>query len=259
MKDFKERILMFFAVFLQHCMKFGLFYGTVTFVKIKFRLLNGIKLPNIKHRFKIRNTFADMQVYNQIFIDSSYEIDFDKPNIIIDAGANIGLFAILMANRFPDAKIICIEPDTDNFELLKENVSMYSNVFCENCGLWNKNTKLRVFDKLNSGKWGMIVEEDIENGTVPAISLDFLMEKHNISEIDLLKIDIETSEKQVFSDNYLNWLSSTKTLLVEFHDRVESGCFKAFINAVNNVFSDYDYSVSGENTIIYNTKLRQQL
>jgi len=249
---------MFFAVFLQHCLRFGLIYGTSSFVKIKFRKMNKLKLPGIKHRFKIRNTFVDMQMFNQIFLDNSYEIDFEEPKVIIDAGANIGLFAVLMASRFPDAKIICIEPDAENFALLKENVSVYENIFCENCGLWNKNTKLRVYDKYNSGKWGIIVEEDVENGTVPAVSMDFLIEKYNISEIDILKIDIETSEKQVFSENYQNWLSITKTLVVEFHDRLEKACFKTFMNAINDVFSDYDYDISGENTIIYNTKLKKE-
>ena len=162
-----------------------------------------------------------------------------------------------MANRFPNAKIICIEPDTENFDLLKQNVSPYENIFCENCGLWNKTTTLKVYDKFNAGKWGIITEEDVENGTISAISPDFLIEKYDISKIDILKIDIETSEKQLFSENYKTWLSATKTLIIEFHDRLESGCFKVFIDAVNDVFSEYDYSVSGENTIIYNTKLQK--
>ena len=247
---------MFFAIFLQCCMNFGFIYGTILFFRLKFKSLNNIKLPNIKHSFKLRNTYADIKLFTQIFVEGNYEIIFEKPKIIIDGGANIGLFAILMANNFPDAKIICIEPDVENFELLKQNVSRYNNIFCENCGLWNKNTKLKVYDKFNLGKWGMIVEEDVENGTVSAISLDFLMEKYNISGFDILKLDIETSEKQLFSNNYKKWLSVTKTLVVEFHDRMENGCFKVFINAINDIFSDYDYSISGENTIIYNTKLK---
>jgi len=238
-------------------MNFGFGYGTILFIKLKFKCLNNIKLPNIKYKFRLRNTFADIQTFNQIFLENSYEIEFKEPKIIIDGGANIGLFAILMTNHFPNAKIICIEPDIENFELLKQNVLSYENIFCENSGLWDKKTKLKIYDKFNLGKWGMIVEEDPENGTTPAISLDFLIEKYNISEIDILKLDIETSEKQLFSNNYQNWLSKTKTFVVEFHDRLENGCFKVFINAINDVFFDYDYAVSGENTIIYNTKLRK--
>jgi len=238
-------------------MNFGLVYGIILFIKLKFKCLNNIKLPDIKYKFKLRNTFADIQVFNQIFIENGYKFDYKEPKIIIDGGANIGLFAILMVNQFPNAKIICIEPDMENFELLKQNVSPYENISCENCGLWNKNAMLKVYDKFNLGKWGIIVEEDIKNGIVSAISLDFLIEKYDISEIDILKLDIETSEKQLFSGNYKNWLSITKTLVVEFHDRLESGCFKVCIEAINDTFSDYDYDVSGENTIIYNTKLRK--
>ena len=252
MININRRVIVFFLFLTKYWNTFGLFAGTSLFVKFKFKKFNNIKLPSLKHPFKLRNTYADTETFNQIFIEGSYDIDFEHPKIIIDGGANIGLFAVQMTNRYPNAKIICIEPDKENFGLLKQNVSLYENIFCENIGLWNINTKLKVYDKHNLGKWGIIVEENIEEGTIPAMSLDFLMKKYNIAEIDILKLDIETSEKQLFSNNYQNWLLNVKSLVVEFHDRMEGGCFKNFIDAINEIFSNYDYSVCGENTIICN-------
>jgi FkbM family methyltransferase len=168
----------------------------------------------------------------------------------VDGGANIGLFTILMKNQYPDAKIICIEPDSENFDILQKNVSLYSNVYCEKCGLWNKDTKLKVYDKYNLGKWGLVVEEDLDNGNLPAISIESLLKKHNIEQVDILKLDIEGSEKEIFSDNFEIWLQKVKIIVVELHDRMKAGCAKAFFEAINKNFTNYTLSISSGGNII---------
>jgi hypothetical protein len=40
------------------------------------------------------------------------------------------------------------------------------DIYCENCGFWNKDTMLRVYDKYDIGKWEIIVEEDLEHGNI---------------------------------------------------------------------------------------------
>ena len=42
--------------------------------------------------------------------------------IVLDVGANIGLFSISICKRFPQAKIIALEPHPANFRLLVDNV-----------------------------------------------------------------------------------------------------------------------------------------
>ncbi|MDR0829589.1 MAG: FkbM family methyltransferase [Prevotellaceae bacterium] len=236
--------------------KFGFTTGFILFFKIKLKHLNSIKLPNLEYTFKLRNILEDLQVFKQIFFKDYYDFNYGEPNVIIDGGANIGLFAIQMASKYPNAKIICIEPDHENFELLTQNTSVYKNISCENCGLWDKDTKLRVYDKYNLGKWGMIVEEDEINGTIPAISLNTLMNKYNIEKFDLLKLDIETSEKQLFKKNYQDWLPQVEMLVIELHDRILKGCAQTFFETINEVFLDYDFGVNGDNIIIKNIKIK---
>jgi FkbM family methyltransferase len=155
-----------------------------------------------------------------------------------------------MKSKCPEAKIICVEPDPENFEMLQKNVAPYADVYCENCGLWNKDTKLKVYDKYNGGKWAMIVEEDLENGAVPAMAMNTLLEKYNIEQVDILKLDIESSEKQVFSEDFEKWLPKVKMVVVELHDRMAAGCSKPFFEAVNKCFDKYVFGISGENVII---------
>jgi FkbM family methyltransferase len=169
---------------------------------------------------------------------------------MIDGGANIGLFTVLMKNRYPNAKIICVEPDPENFALLQRNVAPYSDVYCENCGLWGKDTQLKAYDKYGYGKCGIITEESAEEGNVAAISMGSLLKKYGVQTVDVLKLDIESSEKQVFGSGFEAWLPKVKTLIVELHDSTEAGCAKAFFEAIQQTFSGYKFSVQGENVII---------
>jgi FkbM family methyltransferase len=140
--------------------------------------------------------------------------------------------------------------------MLKKNLQGYTNISFENCGLWHTETKLNVFDKYNIGKWGMVVEEDIVNGTINALSIDSLVTKYNIDCIDVLKLDIEASEKQLFSKNFANWLPKVKMIIIEFHDGFEKGCSKTFFEAINKTFKDYSLSIRGENIVIRNNDLK---
>ena len=159
-----------------------------------------------------------------------------------------------MKSKYPNAKIICIEPDSENFALLQKNVAPYRDIVCENKGVWSRDTRLKISDKYGLGKWGMCVEED-EAGSVEAITINSILQKYNWSEVDLLKIDIEGSEKQLFSKAEPEWLLKVKTIVIELHDRYEPGCAQPFFEAINTYFKPYQYEVRAENTIITKTSL----
>ncbi|GAC1592886.1 MAG: hypothetical protein NVS3B19_14710 [Ginsengibacter sp.] len=234
---------------------FGAAKGITLFINLKTRKSSDIIIPGIKHSFQLRKATSDVATFTQVFVHKEYNINFpNDPKFIIDGGANIGLFTILMKNKYPDAIIICIEPDDDNFEILQRNVSGYKNVYCEHAGLWNREAKLSVFDKFKMGKWGMVVEENLD-GNISALSIDRLIEKYQIPQIDILKLDIETSEKIVFKNNYDKWLPKTKMIVAELHDEMEQGCSKPFFEAITKTFEKFRYSFYGENTVIVNENL----
>ena len=234
---------------------YGFKKGSLLFFNFKTRKSSEVKVPEISNSIYLRKGTSDNAAFRQVFVHKEYDINFGKhPKVIIDGGANIGLFTIFMKNKYPQAKIICIEPDPENFEVLKKNVGGYPDVYCENAGLWNKEIMLSIHDKYDMGKWGMVVEEN-EEGIVKAISINYLIKKYDLERIDILKLDIETSEKILFKDNYENWLKRTKMMVVELHDEIEEGCSKPFFEAINKTYNKYRYSFSGENTVIVNNDL----
>jgi FkbM family methyltransferase len=231
-------------------LRLGPVRGVLLFLKIQLKLTAKINFPGIRYPFRLRPDTSDIPTFYQVFLYREYDINFGNPEVIIDGGANIGLFAILMKNKFPEARIICVEPDPENFELLKENLQYYDGIHVEQQGIWDKETRLFIHDKFNEGKWGMVVEESVELGTINAISISGIMDKYGFDQIDLVKLDIETSEKQVFSANFMSWLPKVNMLIVELHDKLEPGCSRAFFQAINQCFMKYAFSMKGENVIV---------
>jgi FkbM family methyltransferase len=235
---------------MRFCNRFGLIKGGILWIKFGLGYVSNIKLSTIKYPFFLRAKTSDVSVFSQVFLRNEYDIEFDNPKIVIDGGANVGLFAIWIKNKYPDAKIVCVEPDPENFAILQKNVAPYDGIYCANCGLWDKDTKLRVYDKYNIGKWAMIVEEDLKDGNIAAMSISTLFRKYDISNCDVLKLDVETSEKQIFSANFEEWLPKVKNVVIELHDRMQAGCSKPFFEAINKCCSQYEFLTSGENVVL---------
>jgi hypothetical protein len=57
------------------------------------------------------------------------------------------------------------------------------------------------------------------------------MSKHDLSWVDLLKVDIEGAEKEVFSSPD-EWIGSVSAIAIELHDRLKMGCSRSFYAAV---------------------------
>ena len=215
-----------------------------------FKFFN-VLIPKYKYSIELRNNTTDICVFYQVFLARSYDIYYGiEPKLIIDCGANIGLSAIYFKNRFPNAKIIAVEPEKSNFELLKKNTEKYTNIFCVQSGIWNKSANLIIKDD-SVGNWGFLVEEVNyqSNDIIPAISINDIIDKYGINQIDILKIDIEGSEKELFEMNFENWLKITKVLIIELHDGLKPGASKSFFKAISRY--DFHMSRKNENLIFY--------
>jgi len=220
----------------------GLIKGKIKDFKINVRLMvrqkeTKIQLHNLPFPITLRPGTSDVPLLYHIFVEEEYDIKPKRePSFIIDAGANVGFTAIYFANKFPKAKIIAIEPEESNFTLLSKNTEAYSNIRCIKAGIWNSSTRLRISNLKKDSKWGFQVEETVEEGpeTCAGISINELLLEEGKKEIDIAKIDIEGSEKELFEKN-IQWLSNTNLMVIEFHERIKPGCSKPFWEAVKEM------------------------
>jgi FkbM family methyltransferase len=177
----------------------------------------------------------DMPLFGNILVDHEYDFDVPFPvRTIIDAGANIGLASVYFANTFPTARIIAIEPEVGNFRMLVRNTQAYPNVTPIQMALWKSDGQLSVGlpdpPTGASGEWSFVVSNSGSGQTVEALTLETITRRFAISFVDILKIDIEGPEKEVFEA--CDWANSVGFVMIETHDRFRDGCGAAVDSAL---------------------------
>lgn len=185
-----------------------------------------IRIPNRDIYLRLRTT--DLRIYHEVFRKKEYDFELTKdPSIIFDIGANIGMTSIFFAKKYPNSKIYSFEPESSNFEMLKFNVSNLSNVQIFNCAIWSHTQVIPLFDN-GSGHWGFMTSVDATTPgtkviqTVKGISIEDFLIENNIPWIDLLKIDVEGAEKDIFS-NAGSWIDNVGSVCVELHEEMVPG------------------------------------
>ncbi|MBU1682748.1 FkbM family methyltransferase, partial [Patescibacteria group bacterium] len=198
-----------------------------------------------------REDTTDMAIFKQIFIQKDYDFPINmNPKFIIDGGANVGYASLFFANKFPDAEIVAIEPEDSNFEVLQKNTSEYKQVKTIKAGIWHKKAKLKIVGT-EWGKCGFMTKEVDTADTYDAktITIDEILKQSKYDEIDILKLDVEGAEKEIFSSNYDSWLGKVNVLIIELHDRIKMGCSEAFYSAIKKY--NFEETESGENIVLF--------
>lgn len=185
----------------------------------------------------LRTRTSDVRCFEKILLAKEYETPFPtNPQTIVDAGANIGLATLYYAQEYPEAKIISIEPEHSNFQLLKRNCASLPNVTLIEGALWDKETSLAIQDA-KAEKWGFSVAESsatpsTESPEIKAVTIPSLLSKFDRPRIDILKLDIEGAEYMLFKNNAESWLGAVEQIVIELHDRYQPGCAQAFYAAI---------------------------
>lgn len=194
-----------------------------------------INPPRMGQPVRIRIGKTDFDTFTEIFVKGEYEFTPDfKPRFIVDAGANIGYAAILFADRFPEAQIISIEPEESNYEALVANTSFYPNITCIRAAVWSRKASLRITnpDK-NMSSYSRVAEvEPGRKGPIQSLVISDLLKRTNSGKIDILKIDVEGAEKEIFSENHDKWLGKVHVLMIETHDHIRDGCAETVCSAM---------------------------
>jgi FkbM family methyltransferase len=224
--------------------------------KIKSGSPSNLKTHNLAQPFSIRNNPFDYATFEEVILNETYNIPLSfEPKYIIDGGGNIGLSACFFATKYPNATVISVEPDKDNFKMLQLNCSNYKNIHTLQCGIWKNNTHLKIENAEAGNNAFIVTETEAATGeTIEAITILHLMEKYKMPYIDVLKLDVEGAEKEIFEENFETWLPKTKVLIIELHDEMKKGCSRAVFKAVNKY--DFSFSIKGENIIFTNNEFK---
>jgi FkbM family methyltransferase len=168
----------------------------------------------------IRHGTPDAATLDEVFYRRDYDFPFQvraalealgRPPLVVDLGANIGLFDLWVLAWVPEAEIVAFEPDPANLVVLRENISLNDH----------------------SGRWELVpAAASTRGGTVPfaagGVSLSRISQGKGtrpvravdvfpyLERADLIKIDIEGGEWPILSDERFAALRPT-ALVLEFH------------------------------------------
>lgn len=230
--------------------------GVLIYLKFKLGQTQKLNLPGLKFTISMRSQQADKISFREIFFKKEYDIELPSsivPEVIVDGGANIGFTSVFFANKYPKAKIFTIEPDEANFEYVVKNTKQYPQITPVKSALWHIEELIQLVDN-GYGNRGFMIEKNEAGKSLQAISIHGLMRTYQLTHIDILKLDIEGSEKEVFSEGYETWLPHTKCLIIELHDRMKNGCSKAVFAAISQY--DFSFSIKGENLVFTNNQFK---
>jgi FkbM family methyltransferase len=203
-----------------------------------------------------RSNTSDIDVFTQIFIDREYACldDVSNVDLVVDCGANVGYSSAYFLTRFPNCKVICVEPDLSSFELLEKNLAPYKErVKMIRSGIWSHSTGLKILETpyRDGREWAVQVRECKlgEVAEMQAIDINTILKESGFDKISILKMDIEGAEAVVFTSNYKSWLPLVDNLVVELHDDTSFGQASDIVMNALSAHESSDISKYGELTV----------
>lgn len=124
-----------------------------------------------------------------------------KGDVVIDVGANIGYYTILLADKVgPSGKVYAFEPDSKNFEILEKNIEInkLSNVILIKAALSSQKGVKKLYRSTeNYGDHRMFGKEKKRGSEeIKTMKLDDFLENKE-KKVDFLKIDTQGWEPAV--------------------------------------------------------------
>ena len=177
-----------------------------------------------KVSFNYFNTIHGL--FREIFINQCYWFITDKKEpVIIDCGSHFGQAVIYFKMMYPDAKIICFEPDDHTFSILKHNIESngIQDVEIHNKAVSDYDGEISFYN-IEDSKSSVVmstIKERVPNGVKNVAEATRLSNYIN-STIDFLKMDVEGSELLVLKElKESGKLQYIKQMVIEYHHHIK--------------------------------------
>lgn len=182
-----------------------LVYAVVMMLPLTQRALPGVPVPlrlllGDASRWFWFTDPSELIALEEIFIDGEYAApDYVvDPAVIVDLGANVGQAALWYRSRFPNARMLCVEPDPRTFATLTRNLGRDPLVTLRNVAIAPQDGPIEIERTPTHGSWSTRVVERAGATTeqIAGVSLQTLLDEHDIPRVDVLKVDIEGLEHE---------------------------------------------------------------
>ncbi|MEO0054865.1 MAG: hypothetical protein RLZZ50_812, partial [Verrucomicrobiota bacterium] len=213
--------------------------GALTYWRTKLRPKSSAGPVNLRLRrgrvLRLRDTDTDLSIFEQIFLldDCSIPAPSSPLRFIIDAGAHIGCSSLFFAARHPLARILAVEAHPGNYAQLVANTKSVDAIHALHGAVFHRNAPVSIANPSDRA-WGFQVQDRSSGADEVAVqghTIPDLMRIAGFPKIDLLKLDIEGAERDLFEKGGAEWLRDVRMMIVEFHDEIQHGCTESFLKA----------------------------
>lgn len=182
--------------------------------------LTVITFPGCKKVNKLKDHGEFLYILAEQFIDNRYEKHHEvkRGDIVVDIGANIGVFTVDAARKVGDeGKVIAIEPEKMSANFLKKNVQLNNvhNVDFVQKGTWSERTKAKLYQK-GIGQHNLF-QEQADYTLAELDRLDHILEEQHIEKIDLIKADIEGAEVEMLKGAHKTLTECPDLAIAAYH------------------------------------------
>ena len=192
---------------------------------IKLLLKKPINNLSLKNNFRFVSSLSNnlFEIVKEVWFENKYlpkNVFLDRNGVIVDIGANVGVFSVF-ASTLTRGKIVAVEPFSNNCKYLRKNLKNNSvtNVIIEQAAIAKKTGKRAFyFQNCDAGHGFYFAKESKSSQLVNTISFAGLIKKHSIKKIEMLKVDCEGAEGELFSSLPKNILNIINNISLEFHD-----------------------------------------
>ncbi|HXX34200.1 MAG TPA: FkbM family methyltransferase [Thermodesulfobacteriota bacterium] len=175
-------------------------------------------------RIRLRPNTDDLRIVKSNFVKRNYTKDFvpiTRESIVVDVGAHIGSFSIMVARSA--RRVLAFEPEPTNYQMLKKNVEI------------NHLDNMSIFEMAVSGRSGhqdiytyqggssadySLYERGTTNvkvGHIPTISVEEIFKREGLPRIDFLKLDCEGAEHDILRNMSLETAAKIMGMAMEAH------------------------------------------
>jgi FkbM family methyltransferase len=156
-------------------------------------------------------------IAREIWQDNAYRYTPEPNQIVVDAGANVGLFTVWAAMH--GALVYAYEPCRASYEDLLRNVVLNhveGRVFAHNFGLWSVTDRLTLWHLDSDSGGHSLLEPSRKHGEdVLCVNVDDAL--RTLRRIDFLKLDTEGAEYEILQYASPETLKKIQAFAVEWH------------------------------------------
>lgn len=188
-------------------------------------------------RCHLRWHASDLHVLREVFASRAYALPPralpTEVKTVVDLGSNIGLSSLYFSMVFPAARVVCVEPVADSVEILRINAerngldwrieeaaiaaregttTLYPN------GWWASSSTTPAVAKAREALAHRPEHAlRLEHRQVRTLPVSVLLDRHGCRNVDVMKIDVEGAEEEIFLKGDVSWLDRVGVLLLDLH------------------------------------------